>query len=253
VAAGRFTDVRSGRQTFERYVTITWLPRHVIEANARQTYTHMVERYLLSEFGGMRMNEILPRHVRDFVRRLGDDGTSAHTIQRCRTVLGAIFTTALCDDIVFQHPCAGVKGPVVPPQPLHVLEPEELDAVLEALPGVRWRLLVEVAIETGVRWGELTELRVDDLDVTSRLLTGCRAGLGGGARGAAATGTRTRRRVSCSTWTFLGDRVALVDGGAAGGWSCDREGLCQCRTDYRVVLRDTPSDRPQLIAAACLA
>ncbi|MFI9811947.1 hypothetical protein [Saccharothrix variisporea] len=36
---------------------------------------------------------------------------------------------------------------------LRVLEPGELDAVLEALPGEPWRLMVEVAVETGVRWG----------------------------------------------------------------------------------------------------
>jgi len=33
------------------------------------------------------------------------------------------------------------------------------------------RLLVETAIESGLRWGELTELRVRDLDTTTRMLT----------------------------------------------------------------------------------
>lgn len=36
------------------------------------------------------------------------------------------------------------------------------------------RLLVETDIETGLRWAELTELRVKDLDVDARILTVCR-------------------------------------------------------------------------------
>src|SRR6266851_5683994 len=35
----------------------------------------------------------------------------------------------------------------------------------------RLRLLVETDIETGLRWGELTELRVSDMDLITRVLT----------------------------------------------------------------------------------
>lgn len=37
------------------------------------------------------------------------------------------------------------------------------------------RLLIETDIETGLRWGELTELRIEDLDTGTRLLTVSRA------------------------------------------------------------------------------
>jgi site-specific recombinase XerD len=171
VVSGRFADVRSARQSFERYVMAVWLPSHLVEATTRQTYTHVVERYLVPEFGRMRMDRVLPCHVRDFVHRLCDEGVSAQVVQRCRTVLGSIFTTALRDQVVVQHPCVGSRSPVVPPVLLRVLEPEEFESLLDALPGLRWRLLVEVAIESGVRWGELVELRVHDLDVVACLLT----------------------------------------------------------------------------------
>jgi hypothetical protein len=47
-----------------------------------------------------RMSEILPSHVRAFLRRLTVDGRSAMTVQRCKTVLSSIFTTALNDQCV---------------------------------------------------------------------------------------------------------------------------------------------------------
>jgi integrase len=39
------------------------------------------------------------------------------------------------------------------------------------LPDEQWRLLAEVAIGGGLRWGELVELRLGDLDVDSGVLT----------------------------------------------------------------------------------
>jgi integrase len=62
----------------------------------------------------------------------------------------------------------------VPRKPLRIITPEEFNLVYKALPEPDHRLLVETEIESGLRWGELTELRVKDLDPT-RLLTVSRA------------------------------------------------------------------------------
>ena len=72
--------------------------------------------------------------------------------------------------MTFLHPCKGVKTPTVPKKPLKIITPEQFDAIYDGIP--RWRvcrLLVETDIETGLRWGELTELRVR----TSTALPGC--------------------------------------------------------------------------------
>ncbi|MEV5754678.1 tyrosine-type recombinase/integrase [Actinoallomurus sp. NPDC052308] len=148
-----------------------WLVNHRMEANTRQGCTSVIKGYLLPEFGGMRMIEILPSHVRDFLRRLTDSGRSATTVQRCKTVLSSIFTTALNDQVIFLHPCSGVAAPPVPAKPLKIVTPAEFEAIVAALPDEQSRLLAEVAIEGGLRWGELVELRLGDLDSATRMLT----------------------------------------------------------------------------------
>ncbi|WUV04546.1 tyrosine-type recombinase/integrase [Actinoallomurus sp. NBC_01490] len=47
----------------------------------------------------------------------------------------------------------------------------EFESIIDALPDEQWRLLAEVAIGGGLRWGELVELRLGDLDVDSGVLT----------------------------------------------------------------------------------
>jgi len=171
---GRLNDPRRGRQTFHRYVTEEWLPHHVMEATTREAYTYQIGKHILPWFGPMRMNEIMPAQVREWVTGLQARGVSAASIQKVRFILSAIFTTAL-DDVTFLHPCKGIKTPTVPRKPLKIITPEQFDAIYDALPGNAWRLLIETDIESGLRWGELTEFRVRDLDPATRILTVSRA------------------------------------------------------------------------------
>ncbi|HEX6471791.1 MAG TPA: hypothetical protein VF069_22015 [Streptosporangiaceae bacterium] len=120
-----------------------------MEANTRQGYTAVVDRYLLPEFGAMRMSEILPSHVRAFLRRLAEEGRSATMVHRCKTVLSSIFSTALNDQVIFLHPCRGVAAPPVPHRPLRIVTPAEFEAIVAALSAEQWRLLAEVAIGGG--------------------------------------------------------------------------------------------------------
>ena len=170
LAEGRVNDPRRGRQTFRRYVTEEWLPHHVMEATTREAYTYQIGKHILPWFGPMRMNQIMASHVREWVTDLRAKNVTPATIQKVRFILSAIFTTAL-DDVTFLHPCKGVKTPTVPRKPLKIITPEQFDAIYGALPGADEQLLIETDVETGLRWGELTELRVSDLDAGTRIVT----------------------------------------------------------------------------------
>jgi integrase len=170
VAEGRAGDLRRGRQTFQRYVE-DWLPNHIMELRTRESYSYYLNRRILPEFGPMRMVEILPSHVREWVSRLTREGVRPPTIRQCMVVLSAVFTTALNDQVTFLHPCKGVKTPPVPKKVRQIITPEQFELLHDALPVGTFRLLAETDIESGLRWGELTELRVKDLDFGTRVVT----------------------------------------------------------------------------------
>ena len=141
-----------------------------MEITTREAYTYQISKHIMPWFGPMRMNEIMPANVREWVTDLQAKGVTPATIQKVRFILSAIFTAAL-DDVTFLHPCKGVKTPTVPKKPLKIITPEQFDAIYEALPDDAMRLLIETDIESGLRWGELTELRVKDLEPATRILT----------------------------------------------------------------------------------
>ncbi|MCA1600536.1 MAG: site-specific integrase [Acidobacteria bacterium] len=175
LAEGRVGDPARGRMLFERYVEDTWLPNHVMEPSTREGYTYSIYKHIMPEFGPMRMVDILPEHVRAWVAQLATDGVTPATIRHLKTTLSVIFTTAFNDQVIFLHPCKGVKTPPVPRKSLTIITPEQFDLIYEALPDADTKLLVETNIESGLRWGELTELRARDIDFQTCILTISRA------------------------------------------------------------------------------
>lgn len=167
----RTADPRKGRQRFQRYVDEVWFPNHVIELRTRENYSYELNRHIMPWFAPMRMVDILPIDVREWVTHLQNEGVNPPTIRFCMTVLSAVFTTALNDQVIVLHPCKGVKTPPVAKKKRTIITPEQFDDLYAALTDTRMRLLAELKIESGLRWGEITELRPKDIDLDNRTLT----------------------------------------------------------------------------------
>jgi len=155
------------RQLFERYVEDVWFPNHVMELTTRQNYTYSLNRHIMSTFAGYGMIDVLPADVREWVATLHATGVKPPAIRYAMTVLSAIFTTAFNDQITFLHPCMGVKTPAIATKRRRIITPDLFGALYDAIPTHELQLLVE----TGLRWGELIELRVRDIDRDTGVIT----------------------------------------------------------------------------------
>lgn len=172
---GRFRELKQGRQSLRNYVETTWLPNHVMEPSTRERYIYLINKWILPELGDLPIAELMPSDVREWIRRLVEvHDLRPPTVKYAKTVLNAILTTALNDQLTFLHAGRGVKTPPVPTRPRTILSVEQFDALYEAVEDPSMRLMIETGIESGLRWGELTELRVRDLD-RSGVLRGTRA------------------------------------------------------------------------------
>jgi hypothetical protein len=81
VRAGKQSDPSRGRQTFETYVLRKWLPHHQLEPGVRADYEGQIRRHLLEHFGPMKMRDIMPEHVRQWVTWMKGRNVGARTIQ----------------------------------------------------------------------------------------------------------------------------------------------------------------------------
>lgn len=171
IREGQFIDPGRARRRFREYVEQEWLPNHVMELRTREHYTRQLRLRILPAFGDIPLAKITPAHVRAWVTQMQADGASAPTIRYAVTILSAVFTTAFNDQLTTIHPCRGIRLPTVAKKTRRIITPAQFGQILDHVTDPMCRLLLQTAVETGLRWGELTELRPADLDLAARTVT----------------------------------------------------------------------------------
>ena len=167
---GQWHDTSLGKISFRGYVETSWLPSRQIEPSSLAAYQTYLNRHFYPAFGTMQMARIAPTDIQDWVTHAVDGGLSAASVRKYHMMLHSVFHRAVRDRIISFNPCEGTELPKVITQRRRTLTPTEYQQVLAAIPDSS-RLLVETAIKTGLRWGELIALRPRHLDLEHGMLT----------------------------------------------------------------------------------
>jgi len=97
-------------------------------------------------------------------------GLSASSIRKYHAMLHSVFARAVRDRIITFNPCAETELPKIIKKNTRTLTPAEYRSLIDAIPD-QHQLMIQVAIETGLRRGELIALRPRHLDLTAGRLT----------------------------------------------------------------------------------
>ena len=112
------------------------------------------------------------KHVEEFVAHLAETRSAATASVRYRA-LQQWFAWMAEEEEIAADPMARMRPPIVPEQPVPVLESAQLQALLVACEGKEFAdrrdaALVHLFLDTGVRLAELTEVTLDDIDLEAR-------------------------------------------------------------------------------------
>jgi integrase len=109
---------------------------------------------------------------RDWINARRRAGSSPKTIANYHGLLAAIFKDAVHKGLVVKNPCEGVRLPAMDSAEddgdKQFLTEDEFTLLLAAMHADSRDLLI-VAVGTGLRWGELTALRVEDLQLGGKV------------------------------------------------------------------------------------
>jgi hypothetical protein len=169
------------------YVTITWWPRwRDGHPHSAHLYGKRIEKRILPTFGNLRFADLDADRIGDWKARMVAEGLAAQTINAYLSLLGTILNAAVDSDYLSRSPIrrksgAGrveaAKNQQTPRREVW-LSRVQLDR-LAAVINPRYRALVLAAALTGLRWGELTALRWEDLQLTRPFDDGAVTGPGG--------------------------------------------------------------------------
>lgn len=160
------------KMTFTNFV-IKWEEKYAKQHLGQvtlQTYKHQLKNHILPTFGHLALERIKPMHIVDFITELEDDGKrkdgeagglSSASILHIYRVLSDIFKRAMEWKIINENPVSHVKRPRITQQKeIQVYSEEEVTKLLKTLENelIHWRVMVTLALTTGMRRGELLAL-----------------------------------------------------------------------------------------------
>ncbi len=159
--------------------------RDWLEGKPSKDYYEYRAKWIEDRLGDVRLSALTPQMVEQFYRQRRKDRSrgeviSLSTANHDLKVLRIMLARAVQWGYIPSNPAAAVKPERVPEQKVRYLTKEEADALTAACEP--WlRPLVEAALHTGMRRGELLALRWADVDLKQRRIV-----LGGG-------GTKSKR------------------------------------------------------------
>jgi integrase len=148
--------------TLEPYAN-AWLKDRQLKPRTVAFYRSLLDQRILPELGDLPLKSITSLTVREWYAGLPADRPTrrAHAYALLRTILGS----AVSEDLIMANPChirgAGNSKRVRQIKPASLAE---LEKIIAALPD-RYRLMVLLACWCALRFGELTELRRNDIDL----------------------------------------------------------------------------------------
>ena len=145
-----------------------WLERRDLKPRTREHYRSLLDRQILPHIGAIPLADLSPRLVAEWHHSLGKGTPTlrAHAYGLLRTVC----TTAVTERAIPVNPClvrgAGVVRRKVDIEPATL---PQLEAIVRTMPE-RYRALVMLSAWCALRFGEATELRRKDVDLTNGTL-----------------------------------------------------------------------------------
>lgn len=140
-----------------------------VEANrSRRTFVsyQQTARIFTELFGKLRLANVTPGHVQQFLLSLGKKAPA--TKARQLRSLSAMFGSAVRWGYIPSNPCKAIRAPRVPKNPPQILSKAEVRGLLEAAKGTLLYGLVATALYAGLRREELVWLDWADVDFAEK-------------------------------------------------------------------------------------
>jgi hypothetical protein len=134
-----------------------------VTPNRKRSLGYVITGVLNPVFGDKMLRDITREQVRAWVSDLDARGLRRSTVRSYKTDLVTVLNGAVDLEYLESNRALRVKTKREPPRRLNIITVDEFWDVYAALPGDEARMLAETEIESGTRWGEITELRGRDI------------------------------------------------------------------------------------------
>lgn len=127
-------------------------------------YEGILNKHVLPQLGGLKLIDLGPTEIQSFYFALQKDGVGARTRQLIHAVLKNALGKAEKWGLLLSNPIRLVDRPVVKKKETRVMDQNEIKNVIRAANGIWIKPILQIALVTGMRQGELLGLQWLDID-----------------------------------------------------------------------------------------
>lgn len=176
----------------------------------QESYRNHLEKRILPALGHIDLKQLKPIHIIEFINTLKEsrkrydlkDGKLSDTsIKYCFRVLSSMLQDAVEWQLIDINPCTKVKRPRSRRHKVKLPSEQDIAKLLEALRDepLQYRTLIYLAVDTGLRRGELMGLKWADINLESGVLQVVRSNQPLTGKGTITKSTKTEESERCVT------------------------------------------------------
>lgn len=148
---------------FSRWVEV--YKKKSVRPNTLREYTHIYNKNISPYLGNRNINSLVKSDIQILIDRAAGDNYKYERQNKIKMVLTDMFARAMEDNLMIRNPAKGVKLRADKEIKAFALSRDQQEEFFDACKGTFYDNLYNVAINTGLRPGELFALTADDIDL----------------------------------------------------------------------------------------
>lgn len=137
----------------------------------RNSYIAILKNHLYPAFGSIKLKELKPLHLQIVINAMSVSGYATATMKNIRMTARQILETAIENNLMRKNVFKKITIPSKPEKERRALDDAEIRLVTENWRGHRMCLAAMIMLYCGLRRGEVSALRWEDIDMANRLIT----------------------------------------------------------------------------------
>lgn len=136
------------------------------------TYETQMNVHIIPELGHIELQDLKTIMIQQFINKLHNagNGLSSATIRKIHCIIQAAMNQAITNGLIQKNPATGVELPRLEQRKIRAFTQEEQDAFFKCACDAAMQPAFLVAVDTGLRMGELLALTWNDIDLKKRLI-----------------------------------------------------------------------------------
>lgn len=148
---------------FDRWMKI--YKEKSVRPNTKREYTHIYSKSISPYIGNRNVNSLVKSDIQRLIDKAHEDGYKYERQNKIKVILSDMFSRAMEDDLMIKNPAIGVKLRADKKIIAKALSLEEQNTFFDFCKNTFYDNLFNVAVNTGLRPGELFALQLSDVNM----------------------------------------------------------------------------------------